>query len=186
MKKHSISADDIEKIGCRIDSRGHKIVCEPREAKTRPDTDYMMRFSLPYIMAVTALLGRVSPWEIDMKYANDPKVRALMDKVECITDDSKANPGHFPGFVAITTKDGRVFEHSEPFEPGAEQNPIGIENVIEKYKNNVRTSLSGGQADSAAEKIQNFERLRNMKELIDQLRIDSPAVCGLQQTLRRE
>ena len=171
MKQHALTADDIEKIVCRIDSRGSKIVCEPREAKIRPDTDYMMRFSLPYVTAITALKGHVSPWEIDIRYAMDPKVQALMDKVECIVDESVANPGHFPGWVAITTKGGETFTLSQPFELGSPQNPIRMENVMEKFRDNVGQILSENAASVVLDKVQHFEKLAGMPELISCLKI---------------
>ncbi len=170
-KQHGITVDSIEKIECRIDSRGSTIVCEPRAAKVRPDTDYMMRFSLPYVVAIAVLKGRVSPWEIDIKYAMDPQVQALMDKVECVVDDSVSSPGHFPGWVAITTKNGEKFICSQPYELGSPQNPIRMENVMEKFRDNVGQILPEEAVTAVLKKIQQFEQLKGMPELIDCLKI---------------
>ncbi|MDE6455335.1 MAG: MmgE/PrpD family protein, partial [Dysosmobacter sp.] len=77
-REEGFTADDIASAECRIESRWYPIVCTPRESKTRPSTDYIMRFSLPYVVAVAAAKGRVSPWEIDLKYARDPQLGGLM------------------------------------------------------------------------------------------------------------
>ena len=68
---------------------------DPKEAKKNPETDYMLRFSLPYVAAVALVHGKVSPWEIDMELARDIRIRELMGKVTCIADDEKRNPGYF-------------------------------------------------------------------------------------------
>ena len=60
-----------------------------------------MRFSLPYVVAMAAAKQKVGPAEIDLKYAEDTKMQALMDKIQCVEDDSKRNPGFFPGYLTV-------------------------------------------------------------------------------------
>ena len=172
LRDNSLTADDIEHVECRIESRCYHIVCSPEEAKKHPKTDYMMRFSLPYVMAIAAIKGRVSPWEIDLKYAEDPKVLELMSRVSCISDDDKRHPGYFPGWIRLTTKDGRSFVCDHRYELGTAQNPIRIENVIEKFHNNVDPFYSEGEITRMTDAIRRFDTLESAKELIDALYIN--------------
>lgn len=168
-KQYGFSSTDIEKIECRIDSRGSKIVCEPEEAKYRPRTDYIMRFSLPYIVAMTAIKDEMSPKEIDVSYINDPEVLKMIDRVDCIIDDSVANPGHFPGWVKITLKDGREYQKEQPYEPGTIQNPIEMKDIELKFYSNTNNILSKKKAKEILESIKQFQSLKNVTQLTDKM-----------------
>lgn len=169
MHREGITAGDIERVECRIETRCYHIVCSPEESKKRPQTDYMMRFSLPYVVAIAAIKGRVSPWEIDLAYANDPEVIDLMDRVHCVDDNTKRNPGYFPGWICLTTKDGRSFVCDHRYELGTKENPIRLEDMLEKFSNNVRPFYTQEQIERMTEKIRAFETLETAGELIETL-----------------
>lgn len=166
IREEHFTADDIESVECRIESRCYPIVCTPRETKTRPNTDYIMRFSLPYVVAMAAEKQRVSPWEIDLKYAGDPATCALMDKIQCVEDDSKRNPGYFPGYLTVTLKDGRQFVKDQQYEMGTAQNPLNLEAVNKKFMDNLESFYTKEQIASIIEKLNGFENLSGAGELI--------------------
>lgn len=166
MQKHHFSASDIQTAECRIEHRCYPIVCTPREAKTRPNTDYMMRFSLPYVVAMAAIKHRVSPWEVDLKYASDPEVCALMDKIQCVDDDAKRNPGYFPGWLKVTLKDGRTFVEDQRYEMGTVQNPLNMQAVTEKFNNNLEPFYSKERIDAISAQLHAFEQLKSASELV--------------------
>lgn len=170
-KQNGFSSEDIKKIECRIDNRGSKIVCEPKEAKYRPKTEYIMRFSLPYIVAMAVIEGRMSPKEIDLKHMENPKVLDIIDRVECVIDGNIANPGHFPGWVKITLNNGRILQAHQPYEPGTDQNPIEIKDIEEKFYNNIRDILLEEKIEELVKNIEQFNKLKNITQLIDRLQI---------------
>lgn len=170
MNEHSFGAEDIEDVECRIESRCYHIVCTPREAKVRPATDYMMRFSLPYVVAMAAIHKRVSPWEIDLNYAADPDVCALMDRIRCVDDNTKANPGYFPGYLTVTLKDGRSFVRDQRYEMGTPQNPLNLEAVNKKFMDNLSAFYAPEQIAAIMDRVNRFDMLSGAKELIDTLR----------------
>jgi 2-methylcitrate dehydratase PrpD len=170
-REYGFTADDLASVECRIEPRCYHIVCEPRETKIRPQTDYMMRFSLPYVLAVAATHKRMSPWEIDMKYARNPKIQALMDKITCIADSSKSNPGYFPGWLQVTLKNGNVYTKSQLYELGAPQNPITKEAVVAKFDHNLSLFYTKRQRTQIYEQIEKFETLTGVRELIESLLI---------------
>lgn len=135
--QNGFTADEIESVECRIESRCYPIVCTPREAKVRPKTDYMMRFSLPYVVAMAAVSHGMGTAQVDLKYAEDPAVQALMDKIQCVDDDTKRNPGYFPGYMTIVLKDGRSFIMDQRYEMGTKQNPLDAEAVKRKLYDNL-------------------------------------------------
>lgn len=170
MEQEGFAATDIDHMECRIAKRYYSIVCEPREAKIRPQTDYMMRFSLPFVTAVAAVKGRVSPSEIDLKYAGDEAVCALMDKTDCIADDSKDNPGHFPGYLKITLKDGRSFEKEQRFEMGTKENPLNLQAVNRKLRDNLEPFYPEQQIEDMAQCLENIDAWENVSGFLEILR----------------
>ncbi|MCI8802324.1 MAG: MmgE/PrpD family protein [Oscillibacter sp.] len=169
-REEGFTAEEIDSAECRIESRCYPIVCTPREAKIRPNTDYIMRFSLPYVVAMAAKKGRVSPWEIDLSYARDPGIQSLMDRIQCVDDDSKRNPGYFPGFLTVTLKDGRRFVRDQRYEMGTPQNPLDPAAVRRKFMDNLAPLYSAGQIQHLAELIGRFETLSGAGELTAALR----------------
>lgn len=166
-RERGFGADDIARVECRIEPRCYHIVCEPEAAKARPATDYMMRFSLPYVVAIAAIRGRVSPWEIDLKYAADSSVQALMNRVRCVSDETKSNPGFFPGWIKVTLKDGSVHERWQPCELGTAQNPVKSEDVVAKFRNNLSAAYPEERIDEIREQVLGFDRLEGASVLLD-------------------
>lgn len=171
-KEYHFCAQDIEHAECRIENRCYEIVCDPRENKIHPETDYMMRFSLPYVVAIAAIKGSVGPWEINLNYARDPQVLDLMARIQCINDDTKSNPGHFPGWLKVVTKDGHTYVRDQRFELGTPQNPIKLEDVIAKFNSNVRPFYTNGAIEKIVSRIRCFDTLQGAEELISCLRPD--------------
>jgi 2-methylcitrate dehydratase PrpD len=166
---HNFVPDDIASVECRIEPRCYHIVCEPSAAKSRPRTDYMMRFSLPYVTAIAAIKNRVSPSEIDLKYAEDPAVRILMGKVHCIPDETKKNPGYFPGWMKVTMKNGAEYTAQRLYELGTMQNPIKKADVVTKFENNMNAFYSKEQINIIGALIAEFDRLEGVSELVGSL-----------------
>lgn len=168
-KEHSFQAGDIKSIECRIEPRCFHIVCEPAAAKKRPQTDYMMRFSLPFVVSIAAIKDRVSPWEIDMKNARETAVQDLMDKVHCVSDEEKRNPGFFPGWVQVELNDGTVLSRQQLYESGTEKNPTNVKDVIAKFENNMSAFYSDKEIQSIKALLFDFDGLEKASNLISAL-----------------
>ena len=171
MEENHLTVDEIASVECRIESRCYPIVCTPREVKVRPSTDYTMRFSLPYIVAMAALKGRVSPAEIRLEYARDPRLCELMDKIQCVDDNSKQNPGYFPGYVTVTLKDGRSFVGDQRYEVGTPQNPLNLDVVRRKFEDNLETVYPREQMEQIRETVERLAELPGVEKLLVALRV---------------
>ena len=169
MDEYGFGAKDIASAECRIESRCYPIVCTPREVKTRPETDYVMRFSLPYVVAMAAAKGRVSPREIDLKYAEDPEIQELMDRIACVEDDTKRNPGYFPGYLTVTLKDGRTLVKDQRWEMGTEQNPLNVQAVRRKFMDNLSPLYTDRQIQRILDQVEQIQALPGVEGLIGAL-----------------
>ncbi len=172
VRTNGIRPGDIRNIECRIENRCYGIICDPDEAKKRPVNDYMMRFSLPYVVACAIIKGNVSPWEIDPAYAKDPEMIAMMDKVTSVADESKRNPGHFPGWVKITLNDGRSFTEDQRYELGSPQNPVRLPDIEDKFRANLSALYGEEQIDNILKLINIFEELDSAAPLLAALKAE--------------
>lgn len=171
MDENNFGADDIESVECRIESRCYSIVCTPREAKVRPTTDYMMRFSLPYVVAMAATAHGMGTAQVDLKYAEDPAIQALMDRIQCVDDDTKRNPGYFPGYMTIVLKDGRSFIMDQRYEMGTKQNPLDAEAVSRKLQDNLISLYTPQQIDTILGRVNDIDTADNILPLVCALHI---------------
>lgn len=167
--QNGFTADDIESVECRIESRCYPIVCTPREAKVRPTTDYMMRFSLPYVVAVAAVTHGMGAAQVDLKYAENPSIQALMDRIKCVDDDTKRNPGYFPGYMTVVLKDGRSFIMDQRYEMGTKQNPLDTGAVSRKLHDNLITLYTPQQIDNILREVNGLDTAENVLSLINAL-----------------
>lgn len=162
--------DKIQKIECRINKTCYSIVCSPENAKKRPTSDYGMRFSLPYMIAMSFYKGKIGPGEIDLIHMENPEVTSLIDKIQCIPDDTVSNEGHFPGWVKVTFSDGKTCTMDQKYEQGAKENPIKKDSIISKYYNNTALHLPLDKAKKIMENILNLETCCGVDSIIDNLK----------------
>ncbi|KYH32209.1 MmgE/PrpD family protein [Neomoorella mulderi] len=168
---HKFTYKEIERVECRIDPRGFKIVCDPISVKRRPTTDYAMRFSLPFAVAMALFRGRVGPQEFDAKYAGEQVVLDLMDKVECVADSGAERPGHFPGWVKVFLSDGAVYEHIQKYERGCKECPISETDVIQKFEINASIHLSQDRIERMLQDIRRIEELDGIEPILEKMTI---------------
>ncbi len=166
-KREGFTVDQIQRVECRIEPRCYDIVCMPLEEKTRPKNDFIMRFSLQYVVAAALIFGCVTPAEINMSAVKDPRVLDLIDKIECISDPAKENPGYLPGWIKITLNDGREYTEEQLYEAGSSENPIEIDRVHEKYLQNMNHYYSQHQAEKILELIQGFDQMETVDAFLN-------------------
>jgi 2-methylcitrate dehydratase PrpD len=169
MHDHQFTAADIEAIEARGTPMCASQICDPKAVKVRPQTEYMMKFSLYYILAMTALKGKITAEEINLKYCSDPDVLEMIDRITFITDESIAVKGHMPAKLCVTLKDGRRFCGEQKYEKSARENPIALQDILDKYYGCVSNYLDSGKADAVAQKALNFERLDGIGALLSDM-----------------
>ena len=82
-----------------------------------------------------------------------------MDRITCVDDNSKRNPGYFPGYLTVTLKDGRTFTMDQRYEMGTAQNPLNMEAVSRKFADNLERFYSRERIGQILESIKSFEQL---------------------------
>src|SRR5204863_8280426 len=70
------------------------VVCDPIEAKRRPQSDYEAKFSVPCAVASGLLRGRLGLRELLPAAFGDAEAIALMDRIRCVADPASTFPQH--------------------------------------------------------------------------------------------
>ena len=106
VRRHDLAAADIAGIDCTIAPWAAAIVCEPREAKLRFDSELEAIASLPYQLAVAAIDRRVDLQALEPTSRSRPD---LADFAHRVTHRLDASLGQtFDGSVEIRTKSGKM------------------------------------------------------------------------------
>jgi 2-methylcitrate dehydratase PrpD len=154
MRAESLEADDVDAVTCLIHRDVVPVVCEPRESKLRPQTDYEAKFSLPFVVAATLVHGRFSLNELSDHALCDARVLDLATRITDRDDPLSGYPHAYSGEVIVRTKTGRELRHREQVNRGAAERPIGASEVLDKFMANVELAgISNGEARRIADAV---------------------------------
>lgn len=158
----------VRRIVARVPAGVMKTVCEPLDNKRRPANAYEAQFSIPYSVATGLLLGRFTLDALEPAAYQDPRTLALAALVECEADPQADFPRYYGGEVRVELADGRILQHSEPINRGAEGRPISNADIVAKFHDNAARAVDRAHADHILNAVLGIERGRT-RELNDLL-----------------
>lgn len=128
------------------------------------------KMSIPYNFAVTYVLGKTGMDAFTPEALDDPRVQALTRKICVLEDDAMtaAFPEKTIATVEMVLSDGRVLSGESILPKGEPENPLSLEEVMEKFTS---LALYGGktptQAAAIADAVLHVEdQLDNLLRLI--------------------
>src|ERR1039457_5194616 len=143
MRDHHLQHQEIARIDAAVPLECLTVVCEPRDAKIHPRTPYHMKFSLPYSVAIVAVLGHADIDDYTDEIFANAEIADLAARTFCHGDPGMP-PARFPARVTVETKGGERFERDVPAQRGGPGNPFRPEDHRAKFRANAGPSL--GQA----------------------------------------
>ena len=143
MRDHHLQHEEIARIDAAVPVECLTVVCEPRDAKIHPRTPYHMKFSLPYSVAIVAVLGHADIDDYTDEVFANAEIADLAARTFCHGDPGMP-PARFPARVTVETKGGERFERDVPAQRGGPGNPFRPEDHRAKFRANAGPSL--GQA----------------------------------------
>lgn len=152
MRRDDLSASDIARIDCTVPDECVDLVCEPRDVKLRPRTPYHMKTSLPYALAMQAVLGDVTVDSFTDSVLADRDIAALAARVHCHSDPMMS-PTTFPARVTVATHDGGEYEADVPAQMGNPANPMSGEGHRRKFRSCASPSLGQDATEELMEAI---------------------------------
>ncbi|MDB5840645.1 MAG: MmgE/PrpD [Herminiimonas sp.] len=154
-----VDAASIKSIRALIPAGVVKSVAEPVAAKRRPKNDYDAKFSLPYAVASGLLRGRLGLAEMLPRAFVEPRILALMDKVDYEIDPASTFPRHYTGEVIVTLNDGRELRHRVAVNRGNPEQPLSNAEIETKYFDNCALYFSHEVAQRVRDLVLDLEAL---------------------------
>jgi len=159
----------IERIEVGMLAAGFPIVCEPADAKRRPASVVDAQFSLPFGVALALVRGVAGPDEFVPGAWDDPRVRALMDRVVAVRDPAldARFPREWPCWVRVVATDGTIDEARVDHPHGDPENFPSASELDAKFRGLAGRVLAPAAIDRLAEALDGFPRAGSVRALLD-------------------
>jgi len=108
MQQHQLKADDIVKVTAHV----HQGAIDVLGPVTDPQTIHQSKFSMGFVLALIATLGRAALADFTEKSLKNKELRSFHDRVTMVLDAEvdAAYPRRWLGRVSVLTRDGRTLE----------------------------------------------------------------------------
>jgi 2-methylcitrate dehydratase PrpD len=164
-----VRPEEIDEILVWVPAAGVALVLEPVEPKLAPRSEYEAKFSLQYSTAAMLVHGRVGVRSYSDEAIADPQVLALAAKVRHETREYDSYPAAFPGGVRIRTTDGRTLEADLPYQRGGPENPMSVDEVRAKFRENASLALEGTAVERLEEAVLTLEEHDDVRGVFSSL-----------------
>ena len=157
LAKHSVNADEIDKVVVRIPESGARTV----------NNRHMPDVNVQFMVAAILIEGKLT-FDMAHDYARfqNPRVLALKEKVQLIADNEMEKSGHrFQGKVEVTLRDGRVVSEHVIDCRGRPDNPMSPEEVEKKAAWLMEPVLGKNKADQVIDSVRRIESLSSVRDL---------------------
>ena len=157
-RQHNLTADNVEHILVRLPADGAAIV----DNRAMPDVN------VQYALAVALIDGAMS-FEDSHSQARmvDPRVMAVRKRVQLVADRSLVvADAPRSGFVEVTLRDGRKFNHFTRHAPGTKENPLDTEGVNAKVRGLMAPVLGAQRTETLIQRVNALEQVANVRELL--------------------
>lgn len=166
LHKQGLRAQNVEKIVCPVADYMVPIVCEPRAEKIAPASDWHGRVSLAYTLAEALYHGKLGARGYTAESIRNPEILALARKITYEVDATAPGRERFKGWVIAHTTDGRRWEHVEPANRGSFDNPMTIDEIRGKFRENASLTLSENRVDRVIAAVDELESVADVSELV--------------------
>ena len=170
-QRYQFTWKDIDRVRVGIFDVAYNIIGGGEEGdKKVVSTKEQADHSLPYVLAVALIDGRVMPEQYTPERIQGEDVQTLLRaiSVDPSPSFSKRFPKEMPCRVEITLKDGRVVQQETSDYEGFFTRPMSWETAVQKFNQLAAPNASQGQRVSIVEAVANLEQV-SVRELMKHL-----------------
>jgi len=149
MQEHKLKPDDIVTLTAHV----HQGALDVLGPVTDPQTIHQSKFSMGFVLALIANLGRAGLADFTDAALREKQVRAFHDKVKMVLDPEVdgAYPKRWLGRVSVTLKDGRTLEKKITSPKGDPDNVLSRPELEDKA---IRLAgYTGGATDAEMRRV---------------------------------
>lgn len=158
MQQHKLKADDIVKVTAHV----HQGAIDVLGPVTDPQTIHQSKFSMGFVLALIATLGRAALADFTEKALKNNELRSFHDRVTMVLDAEVdgAYPRRWLGRVSVQTRDGRTLECRVDTPKGDPENTLSRAELEDKAQRLVGYS-GAATPEEMKQVIARIWRLRN-------------------------
>jgi 2-methylcitrate dehydratase PrpD len=157
---------DIDRLDCTLPPDALPVVCEPREEKVHPSTPYQAKFSLPYSVAMVAVLGHGIIEDYTDDLVTNANISAVAERVFCHADPTMTSRG-FPVVLEMRMRDGKGLRAGPLTQPGSPENSMSDAEHEAKFMACAAPRLGGPQARRLLEWLRRLPAAANLDLLAE-------------------
>ncbi|HSE88019.1 MAG TPA: MmgE/PrpD family protein [Candidatus Binatia bacterium] len=159
-REHNIRFPDVAKMEVSIPPLRYQ-----RHYHPKVKTGLRGKFAINYVVALAFLDGKLEIDTFTDAKANAPQVQEALSKVQVIVDESIPEPGPYCP-VSVELKDGSRFSYTARIAKGHPENPMTEEEVLEKFRSNVKSVISAKQSEELIGVVTGLETINNVQRLV--------------------
>jgi 2-methylcitrate dehydratase len=170
--RSKIKAEEIDALDVQIYAMAHsEIGSEP--AKWDPQTRETADHSLPYMLAVALVDGRLTPASFEPERYLDKTLRPLMNRIRVSenAEFTRRFPGELVSEIAVTTRSGQRLVERADYPKGHAKNPMSDADVESKFRDLTTGVLAPDQVNAALQAARALENVQRIDSLLDSFSI---------------
>jgi 2-methylcitrate dehydratase PrpD len=169
LRQHSISAQTIEAIELAVPTANASMVNRPSMTASHAATVG----SGQYVMAVTALRGKIDLVSFEKEFLHSVEVRQLMNQVKVTgsTDLDRHYPKYWSGRVTVRLSGGPSLTDEVIIPKGESGNPMSRDEVEEKFVSLAQPIVSEEKAHSVVREVRSLDSRDSLDPLLAALRM---------------
>jgi 2-methylcitrate dehydratase len=172
-KKEIGDLNDIASVEIASHEAGYTILGKDPE-KWTPATKETADHSLPYIVAMALIEGKIDNSSYAPKKFKDPKTMDFLKKVTVVEDKdlTAVYPEAVANRVTVTLSSGKVISKQVNYHKGHPKNPMSDHDVEKKFRTLTKRHLSENEAKRVLDLLWNLERVSDVSKLFSALVVE--------------
>jgi 2-methylcitrate dehydratase len=142
-------------------------------AKWDPQTRETADHSLPYMLAVALVDGRLTPASFEPERYLDKSLRPLMNRIR-VSEDAEFTqrfPTELVSEITVTTRSGQRLVERADYPKGHAKNPMSDADVESKFRDLTTGVLPPDQVNAALQAVRDLETVQQIDSLLDSFTI---------------
>jgi 2-methylcitrate dehydratase PrpD len=174
-KTHNISADQVEEIIVYGEELWPQVL-----VYQRPKTGYQGKYSLEYVVAAAILDREIVPHTFSDEKVTRPKIQDFLGKITSLVrpdsewESLRIHPWNHCSEVIVRMKDGTKYSGNAPCARGYPDMPLTDPEILEKFRNCTRPTLSENTTALLAEKVLSLDTPATVADFISLTRGSVP------------
>ena len=168
--KEGVKPEDIDQVTVKCGVQCYEATCKPVQEKRRPRTHVDINFSTPFTVAIALVKGDVFISEVSDESIRDPVILEIAQRVFPVMDAERETELTVGSVVMeLKMKDGQVRVKESKYPKGNPQNPVSMDDCIDKFRKASSHScipFPPTQLNEIADMVTDLENLGNVDQLM--------------------